>query len=83
MWNSKAICTYIEKGFGIRYSGRGLRELLKRLGFSSQMPIKQAYQRDLNKVSEWLNETYLAIKVRAVRKSARIYWADENGPSIV
>ncbi len=47
------------------------------------MPIKQAYQRDLNKVSEWLNETYLAIKVRAVRKSARIYWADENGPSIV
>lgn len=79
LWNSKAICIYIEKAFGIRYSGRGLRDLLKRLGFSSQKPIKQAYQRDPNKVSQWLNETYPAIKARAMREGARIYWADEMG----
>ncbi|STX81207.1 Transposase and inactivated derivatives [Legionella busanensis] len=79
MWNSKAIGAYIEKVFGIRYSGRGLRDLLRRLGFSSQKPIKQAYQRDLTKVTQWLNETYPAIKTRAMQEGARIYWADEMG----
>jgi len=44
LWNSKAICLYIEKAFDVRYSGRGLRDLMARLGFSSQKPIKQAYQ---------------------------------------
>lgn len=79
LWNSKAIGTYIEKALGIKYSGRGLRDLLKRLGFSSQKPIKQAYQRDPDKVAQWLNETYPAIKARAIHEGARIYWADEMG----
>ncbi|STX81733.1 Transposase and inactivated derivatives [Legionella busanensis] len=79
LWNSKAIGAYIEKAFGIKYSGRGLRDLLRRLGFSSQKPIKQAYQRDPNKVTQWLNETYPAIKTRAMQEGARIYWADEMG----
>lgn len=79
LWNSKAICLYIEKAFDIRYSGRGLRDLMARLGFSSQKPIKQAYQRDPKKIEIWLNETYPAIKSRAMREGARIYWADEMG----
>ncbi|WP_131784112.1 helix-turn-helix domain-containing protein [Legionella gresilensis] len=49
LWNSKAITRLIEKRFGVRYSGRGMRGLLKRLGFSSQKPIKRAYQRDVKK----------------------------------
>lgn len=79
LWNSKVICAYIEKTFKIRYSGRGLRDLLNRLGFSSQKPIKQAYQRDPKKVETWLNETYPSIKRRASQEGARIYWADEMG----
>ena len=49
LWNSKAITELVDKKFGIRYSGRGMRGLLKRLGFSSQKPIKRAYQRDEKK----------------------------------
>lgn len=79
LWNSKAITDLIEKRFSVRYSGRGIRGLLKRLGFSSQKPIKQAYQRDVKKVDEWLNDTYPAIKTRAMQEGARIYWADEMG----
>lgn len=54
------------------YSGRGLRDFLKRHGFSSQKPIKPAYQRDPQKVEAWLNQTYPAIKVRAMQEGARI-----------
>ena len=63
----------------MQYSRRGLRDLLKRLGFSSQKPIKQAYQRNPKKVEQWLNETYPKIKTRAMQEGARIYWADEMG----
>jgi transposase len=79
LWNSRAITHLIEKRFDVRYSGRGMRGLLKRLGFSSQKPIKQAYQRDVKKVDEWLNDTYPAIKTRAMQEGARLYWADEMG----
>jgi len=79
LWNSKAICVYIEKAFSVRYSRRGLRDFLRRHGFSSQKPIKQAYQRSPQKVDLWLSKTYPAIKARAMREGARIYWADEMG----
>lgn len=79
LWNSKAICAYIMAKFSVEYSRRGLRDLLKRLGFSSQKPIKQAYQRDPKKVNQWLIETYPKIKIRAMQEGARIYWADEMG----
>ena len=79
LWNSTAVCAYIEQAFSVRYSRRGLRDMLVRLGFSSQKPIKRAYQRDPKKVEKWLNETYPKIKARACQEGARIYWADEMG----
>ena len=79
LWNSKSISAFIEKRFGVTYSGRGIRGLIKRLGFSSQKPIKQAYQRNPEKVKAWLDEVYPKIKVRAMQEGARIYWADEMG----
>lgn len=79
LWNSKAIHAFIKEKFGVSYSGRGIRKLLKRLGFSSQKPIKQAYQRNPEKVNAWLEEVYPNIKVRAMQEGARIYWSDEMG----
>ncbi len=79
LWNSKVIQKLIEIKFSITYSDRGIRQLMKTLGFSSQKPIKRAYQQNPEKVSKWLDETYPAIKVRAMQEGARIYWADEMG----
>ena len=52
---------------------------MTRLGFSSQKPIKLAYQRDPKKIKIWLTDTYPKIKVRAMQEGARIYWGDEMG----
>lgn len=79
LWNSKAINAYIEKTWEVCYSERGIRNLVNKLGFSSQKPIKKAYQRNEEKVNLWLEETYPKIKVRAMQEGARIYWADEMG----
>ncbi|MBA3536090.1 MAG: IS630 family transposase [Tatlockia sp.] len=79
LWNSKAIGAFIKKTWGICYSERGIRNLVSNLGFSSQKPIKKAYQRNEEKVNQWLNEVYPKIKARAMQEGARIYWADEMG----
>jgi transposase len=79
LWTSRVISKYLSQSFCVNYSGRGIRNLMKRLGFSSQKPIKMAYQRDPVKIKEWLEITYPKIKVRASQEKARIYWADEMG----
>ena len=52
---------------------------MNRLGFTSQKPIKLAYQRNPAKIEEWLTVTYPEIKSRAMKEGARIYWGDEIG----
>lgn len=79
LWNSKVVHKYIQEKYGVNYSERGTRTLMNRLGFSSQKPIKLAYQRDPQKIKVWLEETYPKIKARAMQERARIYWGDEMG----
>lgn len=79
LWNSKVILKLIQTKYSVTYSERGIRQLMTSLGFSSQKPIKRAYQQDPDKIKKWLEEIYPAIKVRAMQEGARIYWADEMG----
>lgn len=79
LWNSKVVAYYIYETYGIQYHDRSIRKIMTKLGFTSQKPIKLAYQRDPKKIEEWLSTTYPAIKVRASQEGARIYWGDEMG----
>lgn len=42
-------------------------------------PAKRAYEQHPEKVQEWLDESYPAIKSRAKQEKAEIYWGDETG----
>jgi len=79
LWNSKVIEAFICSRYAITYHRRSIRKIMTRLGFTSQKPIRQAYERDPQKVEIWLQETYPKIKIRAMREGARIYWGDETG----
>ena len=79
LWNSKVVHEYIKTKYSVNYNRRSVRKIMTRLGFTSQKPIKLAYQRDPKKVEAWLSETYPNIKERAMREGARIYWGDEMG----
>jgi len=75
LWNSKVVQEYIESNYLYQYNRRSIRKIMNRLGFTSQKPIKLAYQRNPEKIKEWLT----VIKSRAMKESARIYWGDEMG----
>jgi transposase len=79
LWTSRVVKDYIEKEFGVTYARSTIRDLMRKLGFSSQKPIRLSYKRDPQKISKWLQETYPTIKARAKKEGARIYWGDEMG----
>ena len=51
---------------------------LQRWEFTSQVPIKRAYERNDSKVQQWLEEEYLEIKKKSKKENAEIQWADET-----
>ena len=79
LWNSKVIQEYVESTYSHKYNRRSIRKIMTRIGFTSQKPIKLAYQRDPKKIEAWLLNTYPKIKARAMKEGARIYWGDEMG----
>ena len=79
LWTSKAVHEYIESNYSVTYNRRSIRKILTKLGFTSQKPIKLAYQRNPKKIEAWLTEIYPKIKTRAMQEGARIYWGDEMG----
>jgi len=79
LWTSKVVCKYVEKYFNVSYAERSMRDLMNRLGFSSQKPIARSYKRDPVKIAAWLEHDYPKIKALASKEGARIYWGDEMG----
>jgi len=79
LWTSDAVRQLIRREFGVALSGRSVRRYLKRWGFTPQKPKRVAYERDPEAVRRWLEEEYPAIRARAKREKARIYWGDAMG----
>ena len=69
----------IEDQFGIKLAIRTVGNYLSSWGFTPQKPLKRAYEQSPKKVQKWLDESYPAIKAKAKREDAEIYWGDETG----
>ena len=52
--------------FGVSYTLRGVSYLLHRLGFSPQVPVHRAFERNEDAVAEWRTATWA--KVRGKRR---------------
>ena len=64
--------------FDIRLSDVSVGRLLRKLGLSPQKPLYRAYQQDAQVVEHWRQKEYPAIKKRAKRLGATIYFEDES-----
>ena len=79
LWTRKLVRELIRRKFGIDYSEQNVGRILKMLGFSPQRPVYQALERDEGKRRIWMEETFPAIKERAEKEDAKIFFADEAG----
>ena len=79
LWTREAVAQLIERQFGIRLSMWTVGRYLARWGFTPQKPVRRAFERNPEKVRQWLEEKYPAIVKQAKRERAVIHWGDEMG----
>lgn len=79
LWTADAVRQLIYRMFKLRVSERTVRRYLARWGFTPQKPVRRAYERSDAAVQRWLTEDYPAIRRKAKREKALIYWGDEMG----
>jgi transposase len=79
LWTREAVRDLIQMKFGIRYSVGMVGRLLRRWGFTPQKPVTRAYERNDERIRNWLKHKYPALRRRAKREKAEIYWEDETG----
>ena len=79
LWTVEMVGQLIVEKYGVPYSKVQVGRLLKKLGLSRQRPLERAYQQDPEKVKEWVNKTFPAIKKEAKKQRRDIYFADEAG----
>jgi transposase len=65
-WTLARVAVLIERLSGVSYTLRGVSFLLHRLGFSPQVPVHRAFERDEDAIAEWRSATWA--KVRGKRR---------------
>ena len=87
LWTREAVQQLIKHDFGIDMPISTVGKYLQRWEFTSQVPIKRAYERNDAKVTAWLDEEYPKIQKQAQEEDAEIQWADETAcvslPSVI
>lgn len=63
-WTLARVAELIWEFFGVRYTLRGASYLLHRIGYSPQVPVHRAAERDEEAVATWIKETWPEVKKR-------------------
>jgi putative transposase len=78
-WTLPRIAEVVRERFGVDYTLPGLDLLLHRLGWSVQVPARQAAERDEEQISAWREETWPEIKGR--RRTWAPGWSSKMSPA--
>ena len=79
LWTREAVQQLMLERYGIDLSRWQVGRYLRSWGFTPQKPISKAFEQKPAKVKAWLEEEYPAIKKRALKEKAIIYFGDETG----
>ena len=79
LWTREAVQQLILDRYGIELSRWQVGRYVKSWGYTSQKPITKAFEQKPEKVKAWLEREFPAIKKRASKESAIIYFVDETG----
>jgi transposase len=79
VWTCARFARVITEEFGVSYSKSQVSRLLKALGWTPQVPITRAIQRDEEGIERWRAEAWPALKRRARRQRRTLVFVDESG----
>jgi transposase len=79
VWTWGRVVDVIAEEFGVSYSKSQVSRLLKRVGWTPQVPITRAIQRDEAAIERWRVESWPALKEKAHREHRTLVFVDESG----
>lgn len=79
VWTCDRVVDVLEEEFGVSYSKSQVSRLLKRLGWTPQIPITRAIQRDEEAIERWRVESWPGLKQQARRERRKLVFVDESG----
>jgi transposase len=79
LWTRETIQLLLQEEFQLKLSLASVGRLLKQLGLTCQRPSFRAMERDPQRVQQWRQQDYPAIREEARRCGAEIYFGDEAG----
>jgi transposase len=79
VWTCDRVARVIHEEFGVSYSKSQASRLLKQLGWTPQVPITRAIQRDEEAIERWRVESWPALRERARHERRRLVLVDESG----
>ena len=81
-WTLGRVKTLIGRLFHVGYTVQGIWKLLRRHGWSAQVPVRQAMERDDEAVEVWKEQVWPEIKARRADLGAFICFEDETGQGL-
>jgi transposase len=79
LWTRRIVSELVEKQFGIRLGVTAVGRVLHELGITPQKPLRRAYERDPEAIERWKREVFPALRKRARKRGATIFFLDEAG----
>lgn len=79
VWTRARVALVIQEEFGVLYHKGHVGKLLKSLGWTPQMPIRRAIQRDEEAIRRWRDEAWPELLQRARMERRVLVFEDESG----
>ena len=79
VWTCERVAGVLYEEFGIASSKSQVSRLLKRRGWTSQIPITRAIQQDHEAIARWRVESWPALQKKALRERRALIFVDESG----
>jgi transposase len=87
VWTCARVAKVIEEEFGVHYHKGHVSRILREIGWTPQVPITRAIQRDEEEIQRWRDQVWPELKRRARRERRTLVFVDESGfyllPSVV
>src|SRR3954452_3907507 len=79
VWTCPRIGQVLHEEFGVRYSRSQVARVLRALGWTPQVPIARAIQRDEAAIERWAGQDWPALKRRGRSDGRTLVFVDEAG----
>jgi transposase len=79
VWTCERVAGVLSEEFGASYSKSQVSRLLKGMGWTPQVPIPRAIQRDEEAIERWRVESWPVLREKARREHRALVFVDESG----